>query len=691
MKTNLFNSNLFKSTHVVMGLLFTVAGFAQTTITNGNTIFASNIPANTAVIINAGGTLNMDVARTFSTISTANAGTSTISGIGSLNLSSNITVAGGNILSVNPPITAANLNTATLTNQTATVSGAGTITLSAAININGTNGDSTTLSLGSGLTVQTGAINAGAGNGSTTYSLLLDGNLKISGEVASNVDILTFNTGSSVEYNGGASQNIFGTDYDHLILSGSGSKTMQNAGGNLTFTIAGNVIIGAGTTLDNNNKTMNVKGNWTNNGAFTQGVGTVILNGSTPQTIGGAQPTTFRNITFANTNGGISLSKPTTVTNIATFTSGIVTSDATNVLIFNDDATSSLAATNAVTTSYVRGPVRKVGNDIFIFPIGAATGFVPLAISAPDAVTDAFTAQYFRGVPVENTDITAAGINHISGCDYWDLAETFDAGAANTISATFYWNANNPCNGVNSYVTDPGTVRAVHYTAGSWSAASAGFGSGANAAGSVIFAGLTTFSPFALGSTSAATNPLPVVFANVKAYEKNNGVQIEWSNLTEKDVAEYTIERSINGRDFSAIGQQLPASNQNDKADYNAYDVSPNTGINYYRIKAEETTGKIVYSKVLSVNLGKTNQALRLYPNPVNGSQVTISLSNVKGGQYNLRVINTVGQNVFIQIITTQGGSLTQTLDLPSTVKPGVYKMVVTGVDYRDIRSFIVQ
>ena len=61
-------------------------------------------------------------------------------------------------------------------------------------------------------------------------------------------------------------------------------------------------------------------------------------------------------------------------------------------------------------------------------------------------------------------------------------------------------------------------------------------------------------------------------------------------------------------------------------------------GINYYRIKAEETTGKIVYSKILSVSLGQSTYGLRLYPNPVIGNQVNISLTNVKKGQYNLRV-----------------------------------------------------
>ena len=161
--------------------------------------------------------------------------------------------------------------------------------------------------------------------------------------------------------------------------------------------------------------------------------------------------------------------------------------------------------------------------------------------------------------------------------------------------------------------------------------------------------------------------------------------------MTEKDVANYAVERSANGADFSAISQQLPASNQNDRVDYSAFDANPLQAMNYYRIKATETTGKIVYSKILSVSIGSASQSLRLYPNPVKGNQVTISMSNIKRGQYSLRVINTIGQDIFRQTINNQSSNMTQTLDLPASIKAGVYNMVITGSDYRETKTFIVQ
>ncbi len=151
------------------------------------------------------------------------------------------------------------------------------------------------------------------------------------------------------------------------------------------------------------------------------------------------------------------------------------------------------------------------------------------------------------------------------------------------------------------------------------------------------------------------------------------------------------MERSVNGKDFSSISKQNATSNQNDRADYTSFDANSANGVSYYRIKAVETTGKIVYSKILSVNPGKSATGLKLYPNPVIGNQATISLTSLKHGQYNLRIINTAGMNTYQGTIRAQSSSLTQLLDLPSSIKPGVYTIVITGEDYRESKIFIVQ
>jgi len=391
---------------------------------------------------------------------------------------------------------------------------------------------------------------------------------------------------------------------------------------------------------------------------------------------------TIRDLIINNTGGDVILDMPMTVSRTLTLTSGLLTTTTTNFPTVGDTGNT----TAAIATSFVNGPLAKTGAVAFTFPVGkSGAGFRNIGITIPSG-SATFRAEFFRETAPAGT--LEPSLTRVSGCEYWDLTKT--AGAAGiSANVVLSWETTSNCGG--AYVTDPLTLRVAHLIGGTWVDEGRLTSTGNNAAGTITSSDSpTTFSPFALASSSAA-NPLPVIFANVKAYEKNNGVQIEWSNLTEKDVAGYTIERSANGIDFTAIGQQLPISNQNDKVDYSAFDANPNIGANFYRIKAEETSGKIVYSIVLSVNLDITNQGLRLYPNPVSGRQVTISLSNIKPGQYSLRIINTSGQDVFKQTIMNQGSIMTQTLRMPSSVKPGVYNMVVTGNDYRENKLFVIQ
>ena len=460
-------------------------------------------------------------------------------------------------------------------------------------------------------------------------------------------------------------------DFASYVLDGStGAFTVRDGGKIITSNVNGLSSTGATGTVQ-------VTGTRTfDNGADYEFRGATTGNFTTPGD-------RVRDLIINNTNAEVSATRPFLVDRTLVLASGYVTPAVGN-LIVNTNGTATIA-----NGAFVNGQLGKVSasTNAFTFPVGQVTGGLrTIAIKPASAANSTFVAEFFRGsVP---TGTLSAGLTGVSKCEYWNLSRPSGSAAA---AVTLSWASESACNGM-PYVTDPTSLRVAHLSGGIWVNEGRISSSGDNTAGTITSGtSVSTFSPFALASSSSSENPLPVVFGNVKAYEKNNGVQIEWSNMTEKDVAGYTIERSANGTDFAAIGQQLPTSNQDDRADYSAFDAAPQSGTNYYRIKAEETTGKIVYSKVLSVSLGLTTQSLRLYPNPVKGNQVNISLSGVRSGQYDLRVVNMTGQDVLKQRINSQGSTITQTIDLPATVAPGVYNMVITGADYRETKTFIVQ
>jgi hypothetical protein len=88
-----------------------------------------------------------------------------------------------------------------------------------------------------------------------------------------------------------------GSDYGNLVTAGGGTKTFESGG---DIVIKGSLTIGSGTTLASNDVTVYVAGDWNNNSGFTQGTGSVVLNGSTTQTLQGASQTTFYNLSVQN-------------------------------------------------------------------------------------------------------------------------------------------------------------------------------------------------------------------------------------------------------------------------------------------------------------------------------------------------------------------------------------------------------
>jgi hypothetical protein len=392
---------------------------------------------------------------------------------------------------------------------------------------------------------------------------------------------------------------------------------------------------------------------------------------------------TVRDLIINNTTGNVTLSQPTTITRDLKLQDGELNTTLLTLMTINDNAT----ASGYSNQSFVVGPVLKRGNDDFTFPTGrVGSGLVPIRLSALSGSSD-FLATYNRLSALTLGLITAPGLFHVSYCEYWNLTRV---GAA-TANVTMYWNPQSNCNAA-SYVTNIASIVVSRFNTVSWD----GFGrnggtTGSISNGSVTWNNVNVFNSFSLGSNSLVGNALAVLFDNEKAVDKNNGVEIQWSNLTEKDISEYKVQHSVNAASFTDISMHHPVSNQGDRADYTSFDPNSVHGINYYRIVAYEVSGRQVYSKILRVEIGTDKQGISLYPNPVTGRQLTIGLTGIKRGDYSLTIINNLGVQVYKRTLQSQSSTITQSLQLPSSLSSGVYTVLISSQDYANTKTFIVQ
>ncbi len=182
-----------------------------------------------------------------------------------------------------------------------------------------------------------------------------------------------------------------------------------------------------------------------------------------------------------------------------------------------------------------------------------------------------------------------------------------------------------------------------------------------------------------VGATVSTTPSdfLPVTFGGISATATNGVVKVGWSILTSTNTKEYVVERSSNGKDFSAIG----TLNANGASNYSWIDAAPLAGTGFYKVEAVDLSGSIDYSTIVSANsAGSSVASITVAPNPVTNGQFTLGLNNLSAGTYNLSVYSNAGQEVYSTSVANTGGNFSKTIVLPAAASAkGIYSVRVSN------------
>ena len=499
---------------------------------------------------------------------------------------------------------------------------------------------------------------------------------------------------------------------DRFDQSGTSIITFQNAknwtnAGIFTAIGTGTVFINGITTLLgtgnytfyhlilNTTRTMNqsgptnitVNGNWTNNtGTFVPNANRVTFNGSVAQIIGGLSPTTFYNLTINNTSStGVSLFQPVTVNTGLILTDGIVYTDNVNILTLIDNATST-SGVGGLNPSFVDGPMKKTGNDIFVFPVGDGIKWRRLAMTAPATITSEFTAQYFDLAYVNTSSITPL-LTNVSTIEYWTLnrAVTLDA-----VRVTLYWE-DASMSGINNCAD----LTMAHWNGISWIeelATAVGTCVGAGVGTLQTNAVVTSFSPFTFGSKTLLVNPLPIELLSFTAKPNGNSdVLAEWVTATEINNDYFELEHSLDGITFNSKGVVNGAGNSTSVLNYSLIDnVALSNDISYYRLKQVDFNGKFSYSDIVAVDFAEQNGfSLSLFPNPNDGNYIIANLNERSGQEIALTIFDENGKLCFATTLKAQESKTI--LNFKEKLSPGFYFIKATSNKKSFNGKFVVQ
>jgi hypothetical protein len=407
----------------------------------------------------------------------------------------------------------------------------------------------------------------------------------------------------------------------------------------------------------------------------------IEFNGNTPQIIAqsagnGGDEVYYRALTLNNTSNTypqFTMQGSATINNTIKFTDGVVATTSTNILVIPDNVT----ATSASDVSYVDGPVRKVGNDGFTFPLGDNNNYQAITITAPTATTDAFEGQYYNTDPGTTYDSLqkASGINHVSKCEYWILNRT--TGTSN-VTVGLTWDSHS-CG-----VTNLADLRVARWSGSQWANQGNGGTTGNTAAGTINTSGnVTSFSPFTLASSQRSSNPLPIELTEFNAIKSGDIVLLDWKTVVEKDCDHFEIERSENAQDWEFVTSKKAVGANSDYTMYDAADSAPFKGIGYYRLKSIDRDGTFEFSKIVAVN-DQDGFNFEMYPNPAEGPCL---LQGAGISNASVKLTDALGQ--VIGVIKHVEGENKISLDV-STLREGVYFLEVSKCSFVKTEKLLI-
>lgn len=490
--------------------------------------------------------------------------------------------------------------------------------------------------------------------------------------------------GTGAEFKGGTALSL--TIMEHLTNNG----ILNGGTSTITFNGAGSAIEGIGTTNFNNltietgadltlNQSINITKNLVNNGTFTAMGRSVTFSGSDASIIGGTTlPIVFDDLVQNKISAATTLSVPVSITGDLTLTDGIINTNSTNILTIEDDAT----VTSGTSTCFIDGPMKKAGDDAFVFPVGDGTTWARIGISAPATVSSVFQAQYLK-IPYTNTSSVHVSLHHVSTLEHWILNRIT---GTDNLRVTLFWE-----DGTINKINDLNNLVVARFNGTNWvSETQSGGVTGNTTTGTVTSQEISSFSPFSFGAL-VSTNPLPIELLTFNAIKNtNNGVDINWSTASETGNDYFTVERTKDYNLFEKISNVKGAGNSTGVLHYRITDAVPLDGISYYRLKQTDYDGRYSYSKLIFVDLNN-HSLIQIYPNPVYlDKNASLTLDGLpKGTEVMVRVSTLQGELIFTKKSVNQSKTDIYLSDLGELVA-GIYFIEIVYGTQVDKKKLIV-
>lgn len=189
------------------------------------------------------------------------------------------------------------------------------------------------------------------------------------------------------------------------------------------------------------------------------------------------------------------------------------------------------------------------------------------------------------------------------------------------------------------------------------------------------------------GSGTCSTGSLPVKLLSFDALSDNGSVNLTWVTASEENNDFFTLERTVDGVNYNLVATIPGAGTTLKESTYTYQDASPLEGKSYYRLTQTDFDGKKEVFNNVSVNVEPSAASFKIYPNPLVGNTLKITIAKPEAGTIEVRDMK--GNKITSKTIGSDDGNFE--IGLNENLQPGFYYVSYKTASAIKIERFIKQ
>lgn len=183
---------------------------------------------------------------------------------------------------------------------------------------------------------------------------------------------------------------------------------------------------------------------------------------------------------------------------------------------------------------------------------------------------------------------------------------------------------------------------------------------------------------------------VPIELSAFKATKTANIVKLEWTTLSEHNSDYFLLERAQDAIHYKPIGTIKANNNRSQETDYVFFDEKPFNSSNYYRLRIVDKDGYWAYSKIEFIALeasGTSFQLANLSPVPAEDN-LSFSLISTKDDVIEVKILSLTGQVLKSESRQVTAGNNELKTDIVSLSK-GIYLLQTVSKEGNCTKRFI--